>query len=379
MKAHAGLVSFVLLTGASALAQSVSHGLTQPPSGDNQRATVIQQIGPVTVSFNYSSPRVTLKGNDRRGKIWGTLVPYGLNDLDFNNCKKCPWRAGANENTVFTTSHDVKVQGQPLPAGKYGLHMIAGKDEFTVIFSKSSSSWGSYFYDPKEDALRVTAKPAKSEYHEWLTYEFTEREPAKATAALKWEDLQVPFTISVENAPALYVAAMRNELRGFTGFDWHEYQSAAQYTLQNKVELAQGLEWAQRGVTPQVGGQENFTNLMTLSRLQAANGKDAEAAKTQDKAMAHPTAGPLDIHLLGRSLLAEGKKQEALKIFQLNAQRFPDQWPVHVGLMRGYAAVGETKRALDEAKLAMKQAPDDANRKNLESVIKSLEEGKKID
>jgi len=362
-----------LLLAAPAFAQRLPY----PASGDNQRATVTQQIGAVTASVEYSSPRVTLRGDDRRGKIWGQLVPYGLTDLGFNNCKSCPWRAGANENTVFTVSHDVKVQGQPLPAGKYGLHMIAGKEEFTVIFSKNSSSWGSYSYDPKEDQLRVTTKPQKSDYHEWLTYEFTEREPAKATIALKWEDLQIPFTITVDDAPAIFVAQMRDALRGSTGFDWHNYVTAANYTVEKKVDLAQGLDWAQRGADPTIG-QPNFNTLMTLSRLQEANGKTEEAKKTWDKALADPSATALDIHLLGRSLLTEGKKQEAMKVFQLNAQRFPDKWPVHVGLMRGYAALGDNKRALEEAKLAAKQAPDEGNRKNLEQMVKNLEEGKNV-
>ena len=85
---------------------------------------MIQQVGPVTVSVEYSSPRVVRGKDDRRGQIWGKLVPYGLSDLGFNDCSKCPWRAGANENTVFTISHAVKIQGQALPAGRYGLHMI---------------------------------------------------------------------------------------------------------------------------------------------------------------------------------------------------------------------------------------------------------------
>ena len=68
-----------------------------------------------------------------------------------------------------------------------------------------------------------------------------------------------------------------------------------------------------------------------------------------------------------------------MKIFQLNAKRFPNQWPTHVGLMRGYAALGENTKALSEAKLAVAQAPDEGNRKNLEGVIKALEAGQKID
>src|SRR5438309_7909165 len=156
----------ILVSIAAALcAFAASAQITQPPSGGNQRQTVIQQIGLVKVSVDYSSPHVhSPQGVDRRGKIWGDLVPWGLVNLGFGSCKECPWRAGANENTVFTTSHDIQVEGQKLPAGSYGLQMIANPDEWTVIFSKNSTAWGSFFYDPADDVLRVKVKPAKSEY-----------------------------------------------------------------------------------------------------------------------------------------------------------------------------------------------------------------------
>ena len=346
-----------------------------PPSGDNQRASVTQEVGPVSVTISYSSPRVVLKGDDRRGKIWGKLVPYGLTDLGFNDCKSCPWRVGANENTVFTVSEEVKVQGKSLPAGTYGLFAITGPEEWTFIFSKNTTSWGSFWYDPREEVLRVTAKPAKDEYHEWLTYDFVVREPAKATVALKWEDLQVPLTIAVDDVPARWVAKLRDELRGFTGFYWENWQRAADYCLKNKIALPEALDWAQRAAGPNFGGENQLPALATLARAQAANGKEAEAAKTWDKAINLPGATPIEIHQVGRGLIAEGKAQQAFSIFQTNAKRFPNQWPVHVGLMRGYAALGDAKKALEEARLAVKQAPDEGNRKNLEGLIVKLEKG----
>ncbi len=369
--ALAAAAAFVTLSSRSVTAQP--HYL--PASGDNQRASVTQQIGPEEVSISYASPRVVLHGNDRRGKIWGGLVPYGLTELDFNDCKSCPWRAGANESTVFTTSGEIKVQGKSLPAGAYALFAITGPDEWTFIFSKNTSSWGSYWYDPKEDVLRVTAKPAKSEYHEWLTYEFTDREPAKAVFALKWEDLEVPVTITVDDAPARWIAKMKDALRGYTGFNWRNWQQAADYALRNKIAPAEALDWARRGAGPNFGGEGEVAALTTLARAQAANGMEAEAAKTWDKAVNLPGATPIQIHQVGRGLLAEGKAQQALSIFQTNAKRFPNQWPVHVGLMRGYAAVGDAKKALAEGRLALKQAPDEPNRKGIADAIAKLEKG----
>ena len=369
-------VAVALVAAAPAMAQL--EGLTIPPSGDNQYSSATQGIGLVRVTIEYHSPQVQRpKGQDRRGKIWGGLVPYGMTNLGFGTCgDQCPWRGGANENTRFTTSHDVKIEGKPLAAGSYGLHFIPGKDDWTVIFSKNHTAWGSFFYDPKEDALRIQVKPAKSDYHEWLTYEFTDRQTDRATLAMRWEDLQVPFTISVDNIADLYIDTMRRELQSSPGFTWVNWNQAAQYSLTSKTNLALGLEWADKAVhTPGIG-QENFTTLSTLADLQAANGKTADAEKTRQLALQHPTANPIAIHLYGRQLLNEKKNEEAMKVFELNAKRYPNQWPVHVGLGRGHAALGHKKEALAEFRLALPQAPDDANRKGIEAMIKQLEEDK---
>ena len=379
------LVRLLVLLAAAALlaagpATAQFGGLSLPPSGNNQYSSVTQGIGPVKVSITYNSPHVhSPTGEDRHGKIWGGLVPYGMAALGFGTCgDQCPWRGGANENTVLTTTHDVLVQGKPLPAGSYGVHFIPGKEEWTIVFSKNNTSWGSFFYDAKEDALRVQAKPDKSEYHEWLSYEFTERTPAKATAGAMPFVRHNGFAIAVEHPDDLYVENIRRELRTTPGFNFQNWDAAANYTLQSKSHLDEGLRWAEAAAHGPGIGQENFTTLSTLAQLQEANGKTEEARKTMDLALAHPTAGPIEIHLYGRQLLAQKKNDEAMKVFELNAKRHPNVWPVHVGLARGHAALGQTKEALAEAKLAVKQAPDEGNRKSLEGMIKQLEEGKGI-
>ncbi len=173
---------------------------------------------------------------------------------------------------------------------------------------------------------------------------------------------------------------MRTDLHGFAGFNWQNWQQAAAFCAQNKINLPEGLKWAERALSDPTwsGGQENFTTLATLSLLQGMNGRTEEAAKTFDKALNHPGAQPVQIHMAARQLMAAGNKDQAMRVFQFNAKRFPNQWPVHVGLMRGYAAMGDKKKALEEAKLALAQAPDEGNRKNLQGLVKQLEEGKDI-
>jgi hypothetical protein len=354
------IFSIAVLAAFTASAESIS----LPPSGGNQRQTVIQHIGLVTATIDYSSPHVhSPAGEDRHGKIYGTLVPYGLTNLGFGPCKSCPWRAGANENTTFEVSNDVMIDGQKLPAGKYGLHLIADPNEWTVVFSKNSTSWGSFFYDPAEDQLRVKVKPQKSDYHEVLSWEFPERKQDTATVAMKWEDLAVPFTITVPNQTDLYLAKIRQELRNSPGFDWENWQAAANFALTQKHPV-EALEWAEGAAhAPNGIGEENFLTLVTLSEAQSANGKTAEAKISRDKALAHPAATPMQIHGYARQLLQRGKKEEALEVWQFNAKRYGEVWPITAGLARGYSAVGKFDLAAKYAKLAASQAPDEGNKK----------------
>ena len=325
-------VSFVFGAGLAAFAQTV----TLPPDGDNQRSTITQQIGLARVTIEYSSPDVHgPNGEDRRGKIWGGLVPWGIHDLGFNN-RKGPWRAGANENTVFGVSHPVKVQGQPLPAGRYGLHMLVGEKDWTIVFSKNSSAWGSFTYDQAEDALRVTVTPEKAPYREWLAYDFVERRPDRATVALLWEELRVPFTVTVDDMATLYINNLRDELRGAAGFQWQNWNAAAQYCLRQDRNLDEALKWAEYASSNPFIGQANFATLSTKAQILDKLSRPADAAAVMATALDLPNAQPVEIHQYGRRLLAQGKSKDALAVFQKNAKRFGDTWPVHVGLARGY-------------------------------------------
>jgi tetratricopeptide (TPR) repeat protein len=373
------LLLTLLLTAGIAAAQP---GITTPPSGGNQKSSVTQWMGLVKITIDYSSPDITSpSGADRRGKIWGegALIPYGMATLNFGNCgANCPWRAGSNENTTFTVSHDVKIEGQPLKAGTYGVHMIPGEKEWTIIFSNNSVSWGSFFYKEEEDALRVQVKSSESAYNHYLTYEFTDRQLDKTTVALRWEDLQVPFTISVDDMTTLYVDNLRNELRSSPGFNWRGWQGAAAYCLQNNTNLEEAMQWAEAAATTPFIGAENFTTLQTLAQAQMATGKNEEAEATLTKAIEHPTATVFGIHGLGRQLITGGMKEKALEIFEYNVEKFGNVWPTQFGLARGYSALGDYKNALKYAKNALKNAPAPPNKARLEGLIATLEKGEDI-
>ena len=359
----------------------MAQALTQPPSGDNQKAKVIQWIGPVQVSIAYSSPDVHgANGEDRKGHIWGELVHYGYIDQGFGTSKAAPWRAGANENTVITFSHDVRVEGKDLKAGSYGLFLALDKDgPWTWIFSKNTSSWGSYFYDDKEDVLRVTVTPQDAAYTENLTYGFEDRKPNSVVSYLQWENKRVPLKIEVPNVNDLYVSKMRDELRSFPGFDYRNWSGAAQFCAQNKINLEEALAWADHSMSSAIGGVEDFSTLSTKANVLTALGRDADSEVVMDKAIKIPNTPAGAIHQYARGLLAAGKKEKAMEIFQFNAKLHPeDKFTPNVGLARGYTAMGDKKNAIKHWELAIKNIPETqkASASFYEGELKKLKEGK---
>jgi tetratricopeptide (TPR) repeat protein len=366
-----------LAMGFTAFAQSIS----VPPSGDNQKSSVTQWIGPVSVTINYSSPNVQGPGGeDRKGHIWGELVHYGFIDQGYGSSKAAPWRAGANENTTITFSHDVKIQGKDLKAGTYGLFLDVEKEgPWHWIFSTNSARWGSYYYDPKEDALRVETSPEDSEYSEYLTYSFAAREANNTVAYLQWENKRISFKVEVANINQLYVDKMRGELMGNRmGFDYQPWMDAAQFCAQNKINLEEALTWADNAISGQFIGREDFASLQTKAQVLYALSRDAEADAVMNKAIKHPTANVPEVHQYGRSLLAAGKTQKAMEVFKINRQLHPnDTFTTYVGLARGYAAVGDKKSAIKNWETAIKNIPE--NQKGFlpqyEAEVKKLKGG----
>lgn len=341
---------------------AVAQGITLPPSGDNQKSSVSQWIGLVKVTIDYNSPDVHgPNGEDRKGKIWGEVVHYGFIDQGFGTSKAAPWRAGANENTTISFSHSVKIGGQDVNAGTYGLFLAVEKEgPWTWILSKDASSWGSYFYNPELDVVRVKVTPQDCEYTEWLTYSFDDRQRSSAVAYLQWENKRAGFKIEVPNTNELYATKMRDDMRGTTaGFQQQPYLNAASFCAQNKVNLDEALVWAELAIRDPFFGQENFNALSVKAQVLTAMGRDADAENTMDKAIAHPTASVNAVHQYARTLLVSGKTQKAMEVFKLNAKTHPEEkFTTNVGLARGYTALGDKKNAIKYWELAIKNIPE---------------------
>jgi hypothetical protein len=363
-----GCICTAILFSFSLTAQT----LTTPPSGGNKKALVGERIGITDVVITYDRPGV----KSRDGHIWGELVHTGFVDQGFGSSKSAPWRAGANENTTISFSTDVKVEGQDLPAGKYGLFVAYDRNESTIVFSKNSGSWGSYFYDDKEDALRVKVRPQPLDKSvEWLKYEFTDQTPNSATVNLQWEKLSIPFKVEIDPIKT-QLASFRSELRTDKGFNWQTWDQAAQWSLQNGVNLEQALQWADSASGSSFGGNNNFQPMATKAGILAKMGRTAEADAIMKTAL--PLGNMNQLHQYGRQLLAQKKSKEALEVFKMNAAKNPNQFTTIMGLVRGYSANADYKTALKYAQQALPMAPNAVNKTNVESMIKKLQEGKDV-
>lgn len=346
--------------------------LTQLPSGGNKKAMVGERIGLTDVTITYDRPAV--KG--REGKIWGQLVHTGFTDQGFGSSKSAPWRAGSNENTTITFSNDVTIEGQPLKAGKYGFFIAYDSTESTLIFSKNASSWGSYFYNDKEDALRVKVRPVKlSAPVEWLRYEFMDQTENSATIALEWEKLRIPFKVQTDYVNQ-QLESFRKELRTERGFYWLAWNTAAQWALQRNVNLEEALKWADSASGPYFGGNNQFSAKSTKAQILYKLGRTAEGDAIMKEAL--PLANMQELHQYGRSLVAQKKTKEALEVFQMNHKKNPEEFTTLVGLARGYSAAADYKNAMKYASLALPKAPNDVNKKFLTDALEKLKKGQDI-
>jgi len=337
-------LSCLMLLAALGTAQSTQVDLPRP----SQHAIVMQRIGITDVTVNYHRPLV----NGR--KIFGGIVPYGQ-----------VWRAGANENTTITFADPVTIEGKPLDRGTYGLHMIPNEDQWTVIFSRMHTAWGSFSYDQKEDALRVTVKPTTADFHDALTYDFDQLKSDSAVVTMRWDKVAVPFAVAV-NVNQVVDASLKNQLRGLSQYTWDGWDDSATYMVDNKMDLNEALKYEEKSIQ----NEERFENLMTKAKILDAMGQKDQATADRNKALAMGNAQQL--YGYGRQLQRQKQQNEAFAIYRTAAQKYPENWLSHAGLSRIYSGEGDFDKATAQMKLCLAGAPDGA-KQGVESLLKKLE------
>jgi tetratricopeptide (TPR) repeat protein len=317
-KGFALAFGLVLTAAASALAQAPLRLPQASPA-----AASGETIGVTDVEIRYHRPAVNKR------KIWDGLVPYGV-----------VWRAGANENTTISFSTAVRVEGNPVPAGTYGLFMIPEASKWTLILSRFPAGWGAYSYDPSEDLLRASISPQPlAEEQERLAYTFDEVTDGGAVASLRWEKLRVPFKIEVD-LPATVRASIRDELRGGKHWSSDAWAAAARWELRNgdtKAALAHADHAISVGAT--------FGALRTKAAVLEKMGDAKGAADLRQRAM--KTANEAEtIYVTVMPLLGDKKYDEAIAYLTGYERQHPDSAELRrVRALLGDAYNGKHDRA----------------------------------
>jgi hypothetical protein len=340
------LVAIVALSYGNSLCHAQSALLDLPR--DSQHSAVTQRIGITDITISYSRPLV--KGRP----IWGKLVPY--NEV---------WRTGANENTIIKFTDDVSIEGKPLPKGVYALFTMPGENQWTIIFSKIHTAWGSFTYNQADDALRVTVKPQASDPHEALAFDFDDVKADSAVATLRWEKVAVPFKVDV-NVHDIVQASLHNQLQGLPQYTWEGWDDAATYLLTNKYDLNEALQYEETSIRT----EPRFDNYLTKSQILEAMGRKDDSETAKKNALDRATAAQL--YYYGRQLQGQGKQDQAFALFREAAKKDPNDWVVHDGTARIYSASGDYDNALKEIKITVAGAPE--NQKIFfEPLVKKLE------
>ncbi|MEO9483780.1 MAG: DUF2911 domain-containing protein [Ekhidna sp.] len=318
----------------------------------SQYAEIKQRVGLSEVTIKYHSPGA----NDRQ--IWGGLVPYGA-----------MWRAGANENTTITFSHDAELEDQPIAAGTYGLFMfVKDRENIRIILSKYAKSWGTNYPAEEDAVLMADVKTNEIPMQDWLSYDFKDRSGDDVTAVLRWADLEIPFTISYD-VDAIVIDNARAELKGPAGFSWRGYMQAANYCLQNDTNLEEAMTWIDQSISMASG----FSNLQVKAGLLAKKGETEEAKKVMDQAI--PTANAFQLNQYGYLLLTSGDTKKAIEVFSLNVKNNSTHqfiWGFTDSLGEAYLKDGNKKMALKYYKEARKLAPENQYA-YLDGVIEGIE------
>ncbi len=345
-----------------------------PAVAGNPRATISEEVGITSITIKYSRPDV----NKREGKIWGdgNVVPNGFTNGSFiTNKPTSPWRAGANECTTITFEHDVKVEGQTLKAGTYGIFIAMGTDNATVIFSTQTEAWGSFYYEEKNDILRVNVKTVPlTQSVEFLKYEFIEHKEKSCTIALQWEKLSIPFKVDVD-VDNIVLARIREQLTSQKGFVPTNLLQAAQFCLNKNINLEEALSWSIRAING-FQGQRTYVTMRNLAVAYEKLNRIPQADSTMNEALAIATANQYTAY--GRILITQKRVDKAMEVFLASQKRYGDVLGVNSGLVNGYSAKGDFKKAIEYAEKAIKQAPNEAAKKQVEGQIAKLREGKDI-
>lgn len=226
-------------------------------------AKVSQDAGLIKIDLDYSRP--SAKGR----KVFGDLVPYGE-----------MWRTGANASSKVTFSDDVTVAGSAVPKGTYALYTIPGEKEWTVIFYKNTSYWGTPEpKDYKEEEVQASVKIAPTPLRdlvETFTLNINNLRNNSADLEIIWENTKVVVPIAFDTDSKVMKAITTT----MSGPAANDYNAAARYYYEEKKDMAKALEWVDMALAK---GGDKFWILRLKANILAELGRYKDAIMVAEK------------------------------------------------------------------------------------------------
>jgi len=344
MRGHAVALTFLMTVPSILHAQNYRLDLPWP----SPHAAVSQVVGMTTLSVDYHRPGVNKR------MIWGGLVPYDT-----------VWRAGANENTVLSSTSPFTVGGTTLPAGRYGVFMVPTRTTWTIALSRQANAWGAFSYDPAEDAVRFTVTPQAAEFTERLQYNFDDPTNTTATLTMRWDKLAVRFPVTI-NTNVVVLDSLRSQLRNLPRFWSTAWAEAARWALTNTSNLDQAEIWADTAVAL----SPDFASYNLKAAILDRRGMTALADSLRQAYLA--SADEAQLNAYGYQLLNQKRNREALAIFIRNTKEHPNSWNVWDSLGEMYATMGDKAKAVANYKKALGMTTDPVQQRRIEGILAGL-------
>jgi hypothetical protein len=334
LKTQIAMMLLLLIVHTAVVAQDMSS-----TTRVSQKASITQTIGTTEITIDYHSPLA--KGRT----IFGNVVPF-----DFMvDGKEYPWRAGSNKNTTIQFTHPVLIEGHALDSGSYGLHVYVKEKSWTFIFSQNFESWGSFQYDKKDDALRVTVPVQRRDYQDWLTYQFNDRKAESVAIELRWGESSAAFNVQVDVTSNIIndVSAKVDKTSG-------DYLVLARNELKRDPKaIAKAMALVDESISVKPG----FGNLIYKADLLIESGSKKEGLKLKNQAL--DSAKGFNMYYYGLSLyLLSNDKNEAFEVLTNNAKKNPEHWIAHLALGEYYIKEGNQQKVIEHFEKSYKYAPD---------------------
>jgi hypothetical protein len=172
------------LTAVLVLAAGVGSAGVRPCAAQgmlSEHAVAAQTVAGTTITVEYYRP--VARGRD---SLFGKVVTWGEH-----------WTPGANWATTLDVDHDVRLEGELLPKGKYAIWTVVQPDRWTVELHRQ---WHKYHVPPPSDSsdiqLRIEVRPETGPPVEVLTFDFPVVRPAATTLRFRWGTVVVSLEVA---------------------------------------------------------------------------------------------------------------------------------------------------------------------------------------